>query len=451
MTIHYLDAELPDKDGNNVIELGKDNQKLFNADKLYPLGTVPYGPNAGKFAYTDTPGEALTDEDVTEPAPEPTEVEILRAEVSRLALVVADLTARNNALMEESKSLAERLAACEAGGGTPAPMPSQQRNGASMSNSQNGYYENVQRHVAPYVIDGGARALRIPVKRKLLWQNGEIQDAIMLNGYSTKQFLGLKAIIDFALAEDVAVVIDDHSYSGYGNETLLPFWIALGNRLKGIYGDNDLIHLELQNESSAGGWETNYAENARNLIHGIREAGIAYPVILGWGGWNSVGGHKRALAEIDAIGGPEVLDPLGKLSFSAHDYPTTSGNDQPKAGKSKPEIKGGALDPHWDEMFSEFKRRGLRVWITEIGMGGGARGWLENGSDKPEFNGKAWFEAFTAKVKEYPDTVAGVLAWGGGDAWKTDYPFKVEWAKDEWTATKSTEFWRMISAFWSGD
>lgn len=330
-------------------------------------------------------------------------------------------------------------------GSVATPTKTRQRNGTSLSNSRNGYYEDVPRFVAPYVFDGGARAIRIPIKRSLLWRNGVIQDAISLNGYSTKQWLALKTIIDFALAEDVAVVIDDHTYSAMGDPELLPFWVALGKKLMDTYGPNDLIHLELQNETSSGGWSPTYAPDSKALIQGIRAAGIPYPIILGWGGWNAVGGYTRALKELDAVG---EIDPLGKLEFSAHHYPTTTGNDQPSSGKSAPQIKGTAVAANFKEMFDEFKRRGLRVWITEIGLGGGARGWLSNGSGVPEFNGKAWLEQFTALVKEYPDTVAGVLAWGGGSAWADTYNFKQEYAKDNWSATKGTEFWRVLKNLW---
>ncbi|MEW9855258.1 cellulase family glycosylhydrolase [Novosphingobium sp. M1R2S20] len=327
----------------------------------------------------------------------------------------------------------------------------EQRNGTSLSNSVNGYYEDVRRVVAPYVLDGGVRALRIPIRRKHLWQNGEIQNVIQHNGWPTKQWLALKPIIDFSLAKDVAVVIDDHTYSAYGHPDLLPFWVALGTKLKETYGDNDLIHLELQNESSRGGWEAGYATNARNLIHGIRAAGITYPVILGWGGWNSIGGYERALAEIDAIGGVGALDPLGKVEFSAHHYPTTTGNDQARGDRSAPQIKGTAVSPKFKAAFDEFKRRGLRIWITEIGMGGGARGWLANGSGDPAFDGRAWFKEFTALVGDYPSTVAGVLAWGGGSAWPDTYPFKVEYGKGQWEATKDTDLWRSMIGFWKGE
>ena len=445
MTIYYSETRLDDRNEDGKVDLGKETRKAFGGAKtVWLVSAVPFGPRQGQYAYRDREApEDLPPEDVTEPAPPvPGELDLLRDEVSRLTLAVANLTAEN-------ARLSAALTECEARGPV-APAKPKQRHGTSLSNSQNGYYEDVPKRVAPYVFDGGARAIRIPIKRKVLFQGGEIKDEIMLNGYMTQQFPRLKKIIDFAIAEDVAVYIDDHSYSGYGNEALLPFWTALGTKLQGIYGDNDLIRLELQNESSAGGWETGYAENARALIHGIREAGITYPVVLGWGGWNSVNGHKRALAEIDAIGGTDTMDPLGKLIFSCHDYPTTTGNDQPKSGEKYPEIKGKELDAHWATIFEEFKARGLNLAVTEIGMGGGARRWLSNGSGAPEFNGRAWFEAFTALVVQYPDTVETVLAWGGGDAWKTDYPFKDQYEKDNWPATKATEYWRYLSGFWKG-
>jgi hypothetical protein len=323
------------------------------------------------------------------------------------------------------------------------------RNGTSLSNSQNGYYEDVQRFVAPYVIDGGAKALRIPIKRKLLWQNGVIQDSITLGGYATKQFPALCNIIDFAIAQNVAVVIDDHTYSAMSNAELLPFWTALGQRLKAKYGSNDLIHLELQNETSGGGWDTAYATGVRDLVQGLRAAGIDYPLIVGWGGWNSIGGYTRALTELDTVGGAENIDPLGKLQFSAHHYPTTTGNDLPTTGQNAPQIKGSAVSTGFVALFDEFKRRGLKIWITEIGLGGGARAWLANGSNVPAFTGKEWLEQFTTIVAKYPGTVAGVLGWGGGSAWADTYPFKQEYAKDNWTATKSTEFWRVIKNLWA--
>jgi len=335
------------------------------------------------------------------------------------------------------------------GNGSSVVAKPRQRNGTSLSNSRNGYYEDVPRFVAPYVFDGGARALRVPVKRSLLWRNGAIQDSIMIGAYATKQWLAFKPIIDFGIAEDVAIVIDEHSYSPMGDPELLPFWIALGKKLMEAYGPNDLIHLESQNETNGGDWSTTYAADSKALVQGIRAAGIPYPIILGWGGWNAVGGYKRALAELDAVGGADKIDPLGKLEFSAHHYPTTTGNDQPLAGKSAPQIKGAAVAANFKEMFDEFKRRGLRIWITEIGMGGGARGWLTNGSGAPSFDGRAWLDQFTALVKQYPDTVSGVLAWGGGSGWADTYPLKQEYEKGNWSATKGTEFWKSIRVLWA--
>lgn len=330
----------------------------------------------------------------------------------------------------------------------PAPPVYAQRNGMSLSNSQNGYYENVQTQVAAYVLSGGARAMRVPVKHDLLWQNGAIQDAITLNGYKTKQWLALTPIIDFNLANDVVTVIDDHKYLPIGNPDVLAFWLALGAKLKAMYGNNDKIVLELQNETSQGGWETNWATNLKTVVAALRAAGITYPLIAGWGNWNAVGSYARALSELDAVGGPDKIDPLGKLSFSAHHYPTTSGNDQPKSGQSAPQINGSAVNAGFKAMFDEFKKRGLKIWITEVGSGGGAHGWLGNGSGVAAFDGKAWFTQFTALIAQYPDTVSGVLMWGGGQSWKDDYPFKIEWTKGDWDASKSTEFWQMASAVW---
>jgi hypothetical protein len=330
----------------------------------------------------------------------------------------------------------------------PAPKVYAQRNGMSLSNSQNGYYEDVATQVAAYVIDGGARAMRIPIHRSVLWQNGTIQDAVSLGGYSTKQWPKLKAILDFNIANNVVSVIDDHSYSPYGNTDLLPFWTALGQKLKATYGDNDLIKLELQNETNSGNWETGYAANLKTLTLGIRAAGINYPLIAGWGCWNAVGYYGKALAEIDSVGGVVSFDPLGKLEFSAHHYPTTTGNDKPSSGQTAAQIKNGSVYDQFVPMFDEFKKRGLKIWITEIGAGGSGHAWLSNGSNVPTFDGKAWFNQFTGICAKYPDTLAGVLMWGGGQAWKDDYPFKIEYTKGDWTATKSTDLWRSATAFW---
>lgn len=429
--IYYLATKflVPHETGDTVPLKTTANQQKYGVKELHYLGPVE-----GKFAYSTVPDEAL-------PAFEPIETSLIPSLADRIDFIgiVTDLPTLGQ--------IAARMRALPVGGSVVVPK-SAQRNGFSLSNSMNGYYEDVPRFIAAPVIDGGARALRIPIKRKNLWQNGVIQDVVALNGYPTKAWTALKPILEFSFADDVVPVIDDHTYSPYGNEELIPFWVALGSKILAEFGPDVDIRLELQNETSKGGWEVGYADNLKALIKGIRDAGIPYGLIAGWGGWNALSGYTRALSEIDAIGGPDTLDPLGRLEFSAHHYPTTSGNDQAVVGKNAPQIKGTSLSPGWQTAFEEFKRRGLKLWITEIGMGGGARGWLSNGSGAPDFNGEAWFNAFTALVQQYPDTVAGVLAWGGGSAWPDAYPFKLEYAKDNWAATKSTEFWRSITAFW---
>jgi hypothetical protein len=320
-----------------------------------------------------------------------------------------------------------------------------QRNGPSLSNSMNGYYEDVQRFVAEYVTVGKARAMRIPFHHDQLVKDGVVQDSILLGGYQTKQWPALKAIIDFDLQNDCAVVLDDHKFGTYDDPAMRSAWVAIGEKLMATYGDNDKIILEPMNETSSGGWQTGWAANVQSFIKMMRDAGVTYRFAIGWGNWNAIGSYARALAEIDALTGP--LDPLNKVDLTAHHYPTTSGNDQAKSGQSLPQINGGAVSSQFAPMLDEFKRRGLKVWISEIGMGGGVNGWLANGSGVPAFDGKAWFDQFTALIAKYPDTVAGVLAWGGGSAWVATYPFKMT-VKDQWTQTEASEAWQRLSAFW---
>ncbi|MEZ0495390.1 cellulase family glycosylhydrolase [Sphingomonas sp. IW22] len=71
--IHYLDAMLPDKDPDGIIELGKANRTKFGVDRLYLLGIVPDGlPETGKIAYATDPEERIPEPPVVEePASEP--------------------------------------------------------------------------------------------------------------------------------------------------------------------------------------------------------------------------------------------------------------------------------------------------------------------------------------------------------------------------------------------
>lgn len=362
---------------------------------------------------------------------------------AQLEQVTKELADTKVKLADTEKALAEALK----GGG--APPKRKLRNGVSMGNSVNGYIEDVPRFIGPYVLEGGIGSLRIPIKHENIWQGGVIKEATKINGWDTKQWPRIKDAIDFCLANDVMVVLDDHKYLGYGNPDVLPFWLAMAQKLKDAYGDTDLIALEIQNESMEGGWEDEYAANVKALVTGLRDAGINYPLIIGWGGWNAAGYFDKAMTSLDAIGGPNSIDPLGKIIWSAHHYPTTSGNDRPRdASKKKPEITGSSVSGQLRDMLEGCRQRGIKCMFTEVGHGGGARGWLENGSGKPEFNGKAWLEAYSALLEEYSDVCLGSIVWGGGDGWKDDYPFKVEYAKDNWAQTRATDFWASMVRFW---
>lgn len=95
-------------------------------------------------------------------------------------------------------------------------MPAHQfRNGVALSNSQNGYIEDSARFVAPYIIDGGIRSLRIPLRSRYLVVNGTIANAVLLHDYPTKEKGALKSVIDLALSHDVTVYLDDHEYRWY--------------------------------------------------------------------------------------------------------------------------------------------------------------------------------------------------------------------------------------------
>jgi hypothetical protein len=340
----------------------------------------------------------------------------------------------------------ERIAAEQAA--ASLAVPARFRHGTALSNSLGGYFEDPARSINPFITDGGIGALRIPLRRANAWRDGVITESIVLNGYATKQWPALVKIIDACLANNVMAVIDDHTYSGYGEPDVLAFWVAMGTKLKEKYGDNDLIVLELQNESSKGGWDANYAQSVKGLVAGIRSAGINYPLAVGWGSWNSIGNFTQAMTQLDAAGGPQSVDPLNKIIWTAHHYPTTTGNDQPTTGKTAPEIKGTTVSAAFKTMFDGCRARGLQCMITEVGLGGGARSWLANGSNTPAFNGKAWFNEFHQLVAQYKGTVVGVLGWGGGMAWADTYPFKMEYAKDSWPQTLATDFWLTARNFW---
>jgi len=94
-----------------------------------------------------------------------------------------------------------------------------------------------------------------------------------------------------------------------------------------------------------------------------------------------------------------------------------------------PQIEGSRVSSSFVTFFDACKTRNLQCAVTEIGMGGGARGWLANGSGKPTFDGKAWLTAYSALTDKYKGNLVGTIAWGGGSAWNDAYPFKLEYAK----------------------
>lgn len=337
---------------------------------------------------------------------------------------------------------------------TPAPVTPPAgavhafRNGVAMSNSQNGYIEDSVRFVAPYIFDGGIRSIRVPLKARNLIVNGAVADTITLNGYATKQKAPLKSLTDLALANDVQVYFDQHEYELYSAASVVDFWLPFGKWLMDTYGYNPNIVLELQNESGRGGWDPNYPNSVKDIVAKLRAAGITYKLAIGWGGWNSVGNAKRAFTELDTIGGPQAIDPLNRIIWTGHFYQTTTGNDQPKAGQSAPQISGSTVSPSFVTFFDECKTRDLQCTVSEIGMGGGARGWLKNGSNVPAFDGKAWFAAYSALADRYRGNLVGTIVWGGGSAWADTYPYKVEYSKDAWSQTKATDFYATVSPFW---
>jgi hypothetical protein len=206
------------------------------------------------------------------------------------------------------------------------------RNGVALSNSQNGYIEDGARFVAPYIVDGGIRSLRIPLKSKYLVANGAVADTVQLNGYMTKEKAALNAVIDLALSHDVTVYLDDHEYRWYSDKEVADFWLPVGKWLMATYGYNDNIVLELQNESGKSCWDPNYARSVKDLVTKLRAAGITYKLAIGWANWNNVGSATRAFTDLDAIGGPHSIDPLNRLIWTGHFYQTMTGNDQATAG-----------------------------------------------------------------------------------------------------------------------
>ena len=133
------------------------------------------------------------------------------------------------------------------------------RNGVAMSNSVNGYIEDPARFVAPYIFNAGVRAIRMPLRRKNLWDGAALTPVIKLNGYSTPQLDPIFDNIELGISNDVMFVLDDHTSSRYGDPDVLKFWVAFGTALQRRFGNTDLIVLELQNESGSGTWDENYA------------------------------------------------------------------------------------------------------------------------------------------------------------------------------------------------
>lgn len=322
------------------------------------------------------------------------------------------------------------------------------RNGIAISNSLNGYIEDPVRFVAPYIFDAGVRAIRVPLKEKFTLVGGTVPETIALNGHPVKLREPLEKLGALAFNNDVQVWYDKHEYQSYGE--VRDFWIMFGKWLMATYPkvDRNLIVLELSNESSKGGWDPNYGPAVKQLVHDIRAAGIPYKLAVGWGNWDSVASSNRAFSELDAVGGANAIDPLKNIVWTGHYYQTTTGNDQPSSGKSKPEIKGSALSPVYREFFEGCRIRRIVCAVTEGSFGGGAHGWLANSGD-PRFTGKEWLEQYSALEAQYPGTVLGSLVWGGGSAWPDTYALKYEYAKDRWDQTQGTEYHMAMKKFFA--
>jgi len=275
------------------------------------------------------------------------------------------------------------------------------------------------------IIAGGAKAMRFALRSTTIMPGGPPSP---LHGKPTIGPAGgdftwwLKTVVDYAKRcdkADVAFVLDNHTYRQIDDPDIGAFWAAFGAAIKTALGGKfpKKFGIELVNEPKSN-WPA-YAAGLKANIKTIRDAGVDCTLFADHGFYSKYSEFAKAMALLDAVGGPEAIDPLNKTIFIVHDYPTPSGNDSPAVIK-----KGMDVRKRYTPFLEEARRRKVCVVMGEIGLGGGSKGFIP-AEEGGTMDGKQFLTDYIALAAEYADVLKGTWGWGAGKFGAT-YPFHIE-------------------------
>ena len=217
----------------------------------------------------------------------------------------------------------------------------------------------------------------------------------------------------------MTVILDRHDYKWPAPEEQVAFWRKLLPQMpEGMWIDPENEPRGFDDPVETNNW-MQWARDANAIIAGLRRAGLDNVIVLEWPGWSAMyrfDKHERVTPDykkpcdsagcaLDRSGG--LIDPAGRTLLSPHMY-----FDKGSSGTN------GKCNP--SEVFSRFaeqaRARHLKALVGEVAFGS-HRG--VNAACR------AVGEAAIAAVYANPDVYRGVTWWGGGRAWKSDYPFAI--------------------------
>lgn len=337
--LHYLDTLLEDRDRDNVVNLGKANKAKYGVSTLYFIGQVPFGPNAGKFAYGEADPEEMTAEDTTPPAPPPAPVDPVAS--------------------------SKTMIGCNIGAG-----------GMGKGTALGSNYVYPSTAEIALALEYGMEVMRMPYRfYRMVRPDGTIDPNIQK----------LVGAIDTALAGGAKkVIVSEH---GYGNGAIptpgvankfqsltveqVPSLVAAFTEVFGKFMEDERFVPSFVNEPQyidGDWWETGQA-----FITEMRRVGWKFDLVISSSGWAGLHSFSEARAE-QAAG---LQDPLNRTIIDVHQY-----FDSDKSGTDYKEVMGTDTSAElltverakaWIERELQpgvdFARaRGLRFLVGELGL-----------------------------------------------------------------------------------
>jgi endoglucanase len=280
-------------------------------------------------------------------------------------------------------------------------------NGAKMPGVVNKDYVYPDKKSIDYFAASGMNVIRVPFR----WER--LQRSLDAGLDPTEQGR-LDAVVDYATAKQVRVILDPHNYGRYNRQTIgsaevpdaafAAFWKALAEH----YKDNDRVIFGLMNEPHGIRADT-WAASAQAAIDAIRATGARNLILVpgtAWSGAHSWQTRYQGVSNAEAL--EKIVDPAGgPLAFEAHQY-----LDKDYSG-SNAQCRS--------ETIGVEKLRGFTDWLRKTG----SRGFLgEFGVSTDPVCLKA-LDLMLAYMAENADVWMGWTYWAAG-SWWGKYMFSVQ-------------------------